>query len=300
MDNKENNDNKSRLQSVLAEAGIASRRQSAVLIKEGEVKVNGSVVKKPGQRVEETDSISFRGREVHKVKKKVYLALHKPMKYICSENDPEGRPLVKDLLENVVHYRTFYIGRLDYMSSGLILFTNDGQFAQQVSNPDFKIEKEYLVTTSGKIPIDLLETFKKGLYTNGEYFKLKRYTLAGTAKVRLVLEEGKNREIRKVFLSRNVKVKRIHRTRIGSVRIKTLPEGHFRNLTPKEISSLLKEGKRPPKEKTRTEDPRNRVARKEDFAYKGKKKTTHPPKKGERKISNKAGYRKKNPTKKRK
>ncbi len=173
-------------------------------------------------------------------KQNIYIALHKPSKFLCSTTDPDDRPLAIDLIKPIIKQRLFYVGRLDYLTSGLIFFTNDGDFAKKMTHPSTHIEKEYVVTTKDEIPLELMEEFKKGLYVLGERFKMKDFEFKGPRCVHIILEEGKNRELRKVFLSRNVSVKKVHRIRIGNVDLKGIHSGHLRKLTEKEVKQLLK------------------------------------------------------------
>ncbi len=229
-----------RLQVYLARCGLGSRRKCEEFISEGRVAVNGKTVLIPGSRVGEDDRVTFSGRLVKPEKEKVYFALHKPSGFICSNHDEQGRPLAGTLLQDAGNKRIFSIGRLDYMTSGLIFYTNDGDFARQISHPASCLEKEYVVIAKKEIPKELLEQFKKGIHVQGEHFRLKRYVLKGPRSVHIVLEEGKNRELRKVFLSRNITIKSIHRLRIGPVNLGGLGSGHFRKLTEREVISLKK------------------------------------------------------------
>ncbi|QEN03212.1 pseudouridine synthase [Thiospirochaeta perfilievii] len=230
-----------RLQVYLAKCGIASRRKCEEIISQGRVSVNGKVIITPGSKVEEGDVVMYDGRKIGLAKEKIYIALHKPSKFLCSTTDPDDRPLAIDLLTPVIKHRLFYVGRLDYLTSGLIFFTNDGDFSKKMTHPSTHIEKEYVVTTKDEIPMELMEEFKKGIYVLGERFKMKDYEFKGTRCVHIILEEGKNRELRKVFLSRNVSVKKVHRIRIGSVELKGIHSGHFRKLTEREVKSLIKD-----------------------------------------------------------
>lgn len=229
-----------RLQVYLAKCGIASRRKCEEIISQGRVSVNGKTVIKPGTKVDDDDIITYDGRKIRPAKKKIYIALHKPTKYLCSTTDPDERPLAIDLITPVIKQRLFYVGRLDYLTSGLIFFTNDGDFSKKMTHPSTHIEKEYVVTTKDEIPLELMEEFKKGIYVQGERFKMKDFEFRGPRCVHIILEEGKNRELRKVFLSRNVSVKKVHRIRIGNIVLKGISSGHFRKLTDKEVQSLLK------------------------------------------------------------
>lgn len=228
-----------RLQVYLSRCGIASRRKCEEIISQGRVTVNGKTVIKPGCKVTDEDIITYDGRKIRPAKKMIYLALHKPSKFLCSTTDPDDRPLAIDLISPVIKQKLFYVGRLDYLTSGLIFFTNDGNFSNKMTHPSTHIEKEYEVTTKDEIPLELMEDFKKGIYVQGEFFKMKDFEFKGPRCVHIILEEGKNRELRKVFLSRNVSVKKVHRLRIGNVTLKGISSGHFRKLTEREVKSLL-------------------------------------------------------------
>lgn len=230
-----------RLQLYMARCGVASRRKCEDIIAQGRVSVNGKIIIEPGTKVSDEDSIKMDDRLIRPAKKKIYLALHKPSKFLCSTEDPDNRSLAIDLISPAVRQRVFNVGRLDYLTSGLIFFTNDGEFAKKITHPSSHVEKEYVVTTKKEIPLELMENFEKGIYVGDEYFKLKSYKLNGSNSVNIVLEEGKNRELRKVFQSKNINVKKVHRVRIGSVRLTGLNSGHFRNLTEREVRSLLKD-----------------------------------------------------------
>ncbi|MGL1891773.1 MAG: pseudouridine synthase [Spirochaetaceae bacterium] len=229
-----------RLQVYLAKCGIASRRKCEEIIAQGRVTVNGKTILTAGTKVDEDDIVTYDGRKIRQAKQKIYIALHKPSKFLCSTTDPDERPLAIDLIAPSIQQRLFYVGRLDYLTSGIIFFTNDGEFSKKMTHPSTHIEKEYVVTTKDEIPVELMEEFKKGIYVLGERFKMKDYEFKGPRTVHIILEEGKNRELRKVFLSRNVSVKKVHRIRIGNVDLKGIHSGHFRKLTDKEVRLLTK------------------------------------------------------------
>jgi len=237
--NNENNTEKIRLQVYLARSGIGSRRTCEQYICEGRVSVNGQIVTEQGIKVSNNDSVKFDGKICTPVRSNVYLALNKPVKYLCTNSDPEGRPLAKELLTGI-NVRVFHVGRLDFLSSGLILYTNDGEFAKIASHPSSGIEKEYEV--QGTLPITdaMLQDFKSGIIENGEKLRIKKYYRHSAHRVRLVLVEGKNREIRRVFKLYNIPLKYIQRTRIGSIELGKLPKGHYRHLSEREIYSIYK------------------------------------------------------------
>jgi 23S rRNA pseudouridine2605 synthase len=235
-------DGKLRLQVFLSRSGLASRRKCEEYIRDGLIRVNGTVVREMGIKVGPDDVVQYRNRRIYPVKRFIYIALHKPPRYLSTTYDPEGRPIALDLIRPFLKSRLYPVGRLDFLSSGLIFFTNDGEFARLVSHPSSEIEKEYIVETKKEIPLEFLEEYKKGIYVEGEIYRLQSYTVKSPKRVHLVLIEGKNREIRNVFSSRGLYPRRIHRIRIGSVVLKGIEAGRFRYLTEKEVKSFKKKG----------------------------------------------------------
>jgi len=226
---------KIRLQLFMARSGAGSRRKCEEFIAEGRVRINGRRVTAQGYKVSEDDQISLDGKTLHPVKKKVYLAVHKPARYICSNSDDKNRPLVSDLFRDAVNVRLFHVGRLDFLSSGLIFYTNDGEFSRLVSHPSSGIEKVYSVESKNEIPDAVLESYLKGITVEGVKYKLRSYSRKTANSVLFTLEEGKNREIRHIFNHFHLTVKRIHRVRIGIVTIRGIPQGAYRFLSQKEI-----------------------------------------------------------------
>ncbi len=224
-----------RLQLFLARAGVASRRASERLIEGGSVSVNGEIVTRLGTKVMPDDDVRVDGRRVQIEQRNVYVALNKPRRYLCSAYDPEDRPLAVSLLEPHFEERLFSVGRLDFLSSGLIFYTNDGEFARVVSHPSHQVEKEYRVDAQKPIPQELLDEYQAGIVVDGETYRLERYQYKTSRSVKLTLIEGKNREIRRVFAHWRIGVRRIHRTRIGIVKLKGIPSGQYRPLTQKEV-----------------------------------------------------------------
>jgi len=225
-----------RLQVYMARCGVGSRRSNEGLITSGQVTVNGELVTELGTKVTPRDDVRFQGKRLTLEKSKVYLALHKPRNYICTASDPQGRPTALSLVQEDFDERLFSVGRLDFLSSGLILFTNDGEFAKRVSHPRNEIEKEYRAETQQPVPEELLQAYQSGIRLDGELLKLSRYRYKSRRSVVLVLKEGKNREIRRVFSSWKITIKRLHRTRIGTTGIGSLPPAQYRPLSQKEIS----------------------------------------------------------------
>ncbi len=220
----------------MARAGIASRRASERLIESGAVTVNGEVVTQLGTKVvPDNDEVRVNGKRIKLEQRHIYVALNKPRRYLCSTSDPEGRDLAVSLLEPHFTERLFSVGRLDFLSSGLIFFTNDGEFAKAVSHPSNRIEKEYRVDLQKPVPEELLKAYQDGIVVDGETYRLESYRYKTPRIVRLTLVEGKNREIRRVFAHWKIGVRKIHRIRIGTVQIKGIPSGQYRPLAQKEV-----------------------------------------------------------------
>ena len=226
-----------RLQVYLAHAGVASRRAAERLISEGRITVNGRQVTGPGEKVLPTDDIRFDGNVVKTETRLLYIVLNKPPGYICSSYDPQGRPLALDLLPPCPE-RLYNVGRLDYLSSGLVIFTNDGDFAARAGHPRAEIEKEYLVESTVPIPDQAIEEFSRGLEIEGIFYRARSVTRLGKKSLRIILVEGKNREIRRVFSHFHLHPKSLQRVRIGPVELGNLKEGESRPLRGEEISIL--------------------------------------------------------------
>jgi 23S rRNA pseudouridine2605 synthase len=226
-----------RIQVCLAQAGIASRRACETLITEGRVQVNGRVITL-GEKMLPGDELRLDGCLVRPEGRLRYLALHKPPGYLCSSRDPQNRPLALDLLPRDIRERLYSVGRLDYFSSGLIIFTNDGKFAALTGHPRAGIEKEYIVEASGQIPDTVLQAFASGLTIDGVYYRARNIEKLGRKTLRIVLVEGKNREIRRVFSHFHLHPARLHRIRIGPVLLGTLESGGARPLTEQEIQAF--------------------------------------------------------------
>jgi 23S rRNA pseudouridine2605 synthase len=227
-----------RLQVFLAHAGIASRRAAEGLIAAGRVKVNGELVREQGTRVFPGDTVLLDGNPVKAESRLHYIALNKPSGYICSSNDPQKRPLALELLPPGIAERLYNIGRLDFLSSGLILFTNDGDFASRLGHPGSELEKEYRVEATGLIPGTLCDAFLSGISIDGVIYKASEVEKTGRKSLRIVLIEGKNREIRRVFSHFHLHPARLCRVRIGPVLLGDLAEGKTRPLNTQELEEL--------------------------------------------------------------
>jgi 23S rRNA pseudouridine2605 synthase len=232
-----------RLQVYLARAGLGSRRACERFIQEGRVTVNGKGVIRMGEKVLQGDDVAVDGRKVRPASTFVYLAIHKPRGYICANSDPEGRPLASDLFKPVIKERLFHVGRLDFLSTGLIFYTNDGEFARLVSHPSSHIEKEYLIESARAIDEDFLRQYKKGIRVGEEMYRCTRYERHSDHSALITLREGKNRELRNVFTSRNIRLKKVHRIKIGAVSLKGIALGRFRKLTQREVRWFFDHGR---------------------------------------------------------
>ena len=228
-----------RLQVYLARSGIASRRGAEAIIAAGRVSINGSVVTEQGVKVSPEDKVLLDGKPVNQEKRKMYIALNKPPGYICTSSDPQGRPLALELLSDAISERLYSVGRLDFLSCGLIFFTNDGSFAASLGHPSSGMEKEYLVEATGHIPDEVIFAFKQGIAIENICYKALSAQRVDSRKIRIVLVEGKNREIRRVFSHFHLHPSRLRRTRIGPVKLGDLAEGESRPLTHLEIRALL-------------------------------------------------------------
>jgi 23S rRNA pseudouridine2605 synthase len=239
---------KERLQKLIAQAGIASRRAAEELIAAGEVSVNGDVVTEQGTKADPTtDHIKVRGKLINprlSRREKAYILLNKPRGYLSSVSDPEGRPLVTDLVKG--QGRLHPVGRLDFNSEGLIILTNDGEFTNKVSSSK-KVPKVYEVKVKG-IPTEVaIRKLARGVRLEDGFRTAPAHirTLKPTDKngwYEVTLHEGHNQQIRKMFDSIGHSVVKLRRTSIGDIKDERLKVGSFRPLTEKEVSSVM--GKR--------------------------------------------------------
>lgn len=229
-----------RLQVYLAKCGVGSRRGCELLIQDGRVMVNNKVVKEMGVKINEDDVVQVDHETVEPIEKLYYIALNKPKGYVCTNYDPNEDRYARDLIMIRDRHLLFNVGRLDKESMGLIIFTNDGDFAQKVTHPKYEIEKEYLVHTSENInEADLIEAIK-GIYIDLKTpYKIKSFEMQSKTWVKVVLTEGKNREIRKIFSYLGYDIKNLTRIRIGAITLGDMKIGDYRTLKNKEIQSLI-------------------------------------------------------------
>lgn len=237
-----------RIQKLLSEYGYCSRRKAEALIQEGRVKVNGVIVTELGFKCSRTDDIQVDDNSItNETKdKSVYLMLNKPLDYVSTLSDPQGRPTVVDLVPKT-YGRVFPVGRLDHNSTGLILMTNDGEFANLVTHPSSSPEKEYLVRGKNPINGDEVERLEKGLYLIREGYKAlpaKAKVLEDNEKncvLSIIIHEGKKREVRHMMETLGHPVISLTRIRIGNIHLGRLAPGKCQEIAPDVIDKLKKE-----------------------------------------------------------
>lgn len=231
------------LERVLSKAGFGSRTEARKWIGAGRVKVNGTLVQNPDHWVDlERDRVTLDDQPV-KPREKIYLLLYKPTGYITTFKDPEGRPTVYDLIKDAGRW-VVPVGRLDQDTSGLLLLTSDTQFAERVTNPDYKVPKTYLVKASTLLSDEQLQQLRDGVVlSDGPTQPAQVKRVRDSAKysfIEITISEGRNRQVRRMIEAIGSKVLKLVRTQIGPLRIDALPIGHYRELTAAEVSLLMK------------------------------------------------------------
>ncbi|MGB3076472.1 MAG: pseudouridine synthase [Chitinophagales bacterium] len=228
------------LNKYLSNAGIAARRKCEEFIEEGLVTVNNKVIKEPGYRVQKNDSVKYKGEKVA-YGKKVYILLNKPKFHITTTEDDRGRKTVMELINGASTERLFPVGRLDRNTTGLLLFTNDGDLSQRLTHPSKKVKKVYEVTLNKKLELDDLEKIGKGIVLEDglamvdeiAYTNDKDKTVVG-----IELHIGKNRIVRRIFEHLGYTVIKLDRVLYAGLTKKNLPRGEWRELTEREVITL--------------------------------------------------------------
>lgn len=234
---------KIRLQKYLAKQGINSRRKCEKMILDGFIKVNNSVVTKLGTCIDPlNDIVEINNIKITKSIDNIYILLNKPRGYLCTHGDPFGRPTIYDLIKNV-ETRINYAGRLDYLSEGLILLTNDGDLIFRLTHPKNKVEKLYIVKVKGFPEINDLTKFEKGIALSSTFITspCKATILAkdkNSTTLKVSIREGKKRQIRRMFLHLGFSVIRLKRIKIGPLSLGNLKTGHYRYLDSEEIKKI--------------------------------------------------------------
>jgi 23S rRNA pseudouridine2605 synthase len=234
---------KERLQKIIATAGIASRRHAEMLITEGRVSVNNVVTTRLGEKADaQKDVIRVDDKIISTERTKYYIALNKPAGFVTTLHDPQKRPTIVDLL-NGIPERIYPVGRLDYDSRGLLLLTNDGNFAQRIQHPRFQKSKLYKVKIQGHLSKEQIKQLSKGIKAGDDFFKPENLRVEKvndkSCWLRLTLREGKNRIVRRGFEAIGYRVAHLVREAIGDLQLGGLKEGEWRHLTKKEIGQLL-------------------------------------------------------------
>jgi pseudouridine synthase len=232
---------KVRLQKYLAEAGVASRRAAEALITAGRVTVNGALVTELGSRVDpESDAVRCDDRPVAP-RRKLHVALNKPVGYVCSREAERGQARVNDLLPREWGF-LYSVGRLDRDTEGLLFLTNDGDFCLRLTHPRFGVRKKYVATIEGRVEPPLLARVRAGVVDAGERLRAERTRLisanATQSVVELELSEGKHHEVRRLFESQGRRVLALRRIQIGPIKLGELPVGKYRVLTASEVRTL--------------------------------------------------------------
>ena len=230
-----------RINKYIACAGVASRRKADELIANGNVRVNGLVLREPGYDVVEGDIVEVNGRRIETSEKKVYILLNKPTGYVTTVSDDRERDTVMDLVADV-DARIFPVGRLDYNTSGMLIMTNDGDFAYKLTHPKHEMPKTYRALVSGVLSDEKCGRLERGVDIGGfrtspAKVKIVR-GLSNATLVDIIIHEGKNRQVRKMFRAVGNPVKQLQRIAIGDIRLGRLAEGHYRKLTREEIEYL--------------------------------------------------------------
>lgn len=234
-------DNRIRLQKHLADCGIASRRKAEELIENGKVKVNGHIAHLGDKVDPKRDKVSVRGKTVVAVNEKVYIMLHKPRGYITTVNDELGRKCVMELVKDV-GLRIFPVGRLDRDSEGLLIMTNDGAFANNLTHPSKHVNKTYRVTVSGEVDDEKVIKLREGIELDGrmtlpcDAFVIERKP--DRTVMNFIIKEGRNRQIRRMCEAVGLEVLRLKRTEIAGVKLGMLPQGKWRPLNEREMTRL--------------------------------------------------------------
>jgi pseudouridine synthase len=253
-----------RIQKVLADAGMGSRRNCETAVEEGRVTVNGHRIDGlPAWVNAVEDDIRMDGRRIKPTERDVYVMLFKPKGYLSTNSDPEGRALAVDLVNHPSHARLFPVGRLDAESSGLLLMTNDGALANRLTHPRFEMAKGYEVMVNGRVNDEDVERLERGIFVpgkqagegaraGGKLVILKRDT--GRTLLYMELRESRNRDIRNVLAALGHPIKKLRRVRMGPLQLKSLQAGEWRELTPKELAVLREHAFATPQERAARRD----------------------------------------------
>jgi 23S rRNA pseudouridine2605 synthase len=234
------------LNKFIAHAGIAARREAAEMVKKGMVKVNGQLITEPGHKVSSQDDVRVNGKKISLVKNLVYILLNKPKDYITTTDDPQGRKTVLDIIAKATSERVYPVGRLDRNTSGVLLFTNDGELAQKLTHPSNEVKKVYHVTLNRPLDKNDFDRILKGVVLEDgpasvdvlAYADIKDKTQVGVE-----IHSGRNRIVRRIFEHLGYDVKNLDRVTFAGLTKKNIERGKWRFLTEKEVRDLKYFGK---------------------------------------------------------
>lgn len=233
-----------RINKYLALCGVASRRKSEEYVLNGKVSVNGKIINSLATDINlKNDKVELEGKQLSLPSNYVYYKLNKPKGYLCTAKDDRGRKTIYDIVKT--NERLFSIGRLDYDTEGLIILTNDGDLAHKISHPSHEIEKEYIAKIEGNLLESELAVLRAGVVENGVRMPKARVelidTVNGDARISVIIHEGQNRQVRRMFEAIGKTIKMLKRVRIGQIKLSGLKRGEFKKLNDYELYSLLGE-----------------------------------------------------------
>ena len=231
-----------RLQKILSRAGVSSRRAAETMITAGRVSVNGAVVTELGSKADpERDKICLDGKPVTVSNKRIYVLLHKPAGYVTTMADPEGRPVITELVKSIPE-RLFPVGRLDFNTEGLLLLTNDGEWANRLAHPRHEVEKEYLVKIRGALPQEKITRLTSGIQLDDGPTAPARLEIIRVLEKNvwftITIHEGRYRQVRRMCEALELPLVKLKRVRYGSIHLGELKPGEYRLLEPSEVNQL--------------------------------------------------------------
>lgn len=231
-----------RLQKILSQAGIASRREAERMITDGRVAVNGTIITELGAKADPSrDTVTVDGKPAIVDEKRVYVLLNKPVGYVTTLKDPEGRPIVTELLKGL-GVRVFPVGRLDYNTEGLLLLTNDGEWANRLAHPRHEVDKEYLVRVRGTVAREQITRLEQGVELEDGKTAPARVAMAKQSDnntwISITIHEGRYRQVRRMCEAVSLSVVRLRRVRYGALSMGDLKIGAYRHLTSGEVAAL--------------------------------------------------------------
>ena len=232
-----------RINRILSEAGLASRRKADEIIRSGRIMLNGRAIRELGTKAEwGKDSIRLDGAEIPGPEEKTYLMLNKPFGYVCTLKDPQGRPVVTDLLRHIPQ-RIYPVGRLDFDSMGLLILTNDGDFSFQLTHPRYHIPRTYKITVKGIVTEMDINAIKEGIKLEDGFISASSASVIGRqgekSVIRLTIAQGRNRIVRRMMEALGYSVVHLMRTGFGSLELGDLKVGGYRRLDPEEVNALM-------------------------------------------------------------